>query len=82
MGRISLMAKEWMSLWVKEADVQGTLREPAVFWSNGQLGRTGAGEGVGEREREQMRLGDNGWGAGRTHGILNIRLRGLWFILM
>lgn len=39
-----------MSPWVKEADVPGTLREPAVFWSNEQLGRTGAGKSMGERE--------------------------------
>lgn len=37
--------------WVKEADVQGALRDPAMFWSNAQLGRAGAGESVGESER-------------------------------
>lgn len=37
---------------------------------------------VCEREREQVRLGGNGWGAGRTQGTLNIRLSDLGFILM
>lgn len=67
--------------WVKEANVQGTLKEPAVFRSNEQLGRTGAGESVCERERAGE-VGRQWVGAGRTQGTLNIRLSDLGFILM